>query len=1403
MKPKFSKKVLAILASAVLLICSFAGTFTVSAEDAQVYDIGGVNHVFAHADGTLTYNGTAYGAYTTFTDAYNAIKATGGTIVFDGTHSLYTESTTTTAIKVIGVSKSTAILSTASSYWENLYGELYLKDLTLKCSGTVRFSYDRLTLDNVGQSGTVWISYARTGQENGATCYVNVKSGTNLDLFGNAETDSVSSSRFDSLHYIIDGGYVNWNLRVTSQVYGNMTWTFNALNSFGSDSNKKLTVSSDPTGALTVIFNNGVTGLPITDDNGYVDYRLNLPTGGYATVKTEGSDTVAPTFAISHTDGIVPVINGEELTLTDGEYLYQPTEKGTIDVTFNDNRVYNIGGETTVFAHADKSITYNGTTYVAYPTFKDAYNAIKGLGGTIVFDGAHALYTENTTTTAIKVVGANKSTAILNSYAYWSYFYGELYLQNMTIGKQTNSGWVRFIGDRLTLDNVSFFSDAWLLGMSNTNRENGSKYYLNVKSGTNLNMFAVHETVSGSSDRFDSFHYIIDGGSFGWDHRIAKTVYGNLTFTFNAAGVAMPVSADPTGALTVIRNNGVTAPAITDNNGYVDYILNVAKGGYATVKTEGTQEGGAPTFAITNTSGYVPVINGEELTLTDGEYLYQPTEKGTTDITFVDPNAPVVYDIEGENFAFVSADGKVDYNEVTYNAYNTFETAYKAIASVGGTIVLEDAQTLYTANTTTAAIKIVGLDRSTAILKLAGTYVAIYGDITIDNLTLSTPSGSGDANISVGQFTIGATAKSAGNLWFTGFNADNGRLNHFGTGGAFMMNMCALDWAGAKSFRTHFGPDAYVNWDIRVNAVANGNATYIFDSVARHNNKTISVGSNPTGALTLILNNGTTDLTVSDSNGYVDYRLNLAEGGYADIKTEGSADTAPTFVITNTNGYVPVVNGEQLTLTDGEYLYTPTTTGTIDITFVNPDAPVVYDIEGENFAFVSSTGKLTYNEVTYNAYTTFEEAYKAIIGVGGTIVVEGEQTIYTESTAAKAIKVLGLGTANTTIVTKHYGVIYGEIFFDNLTLSTGGSQHNFYVDRFSTGNNVTVSGTMWIIGFRSSSETATCYSDIKTGTVHMLSPGHESANPRNNVKIYIHPTAYVNYSLRVPQAVTGNVTFVINSKNNWGAKAIDNVNNNPTGAFSVIYNNGVTGVSVTDPNAYIDYVLNVAAGGYADIKTEGSASVAPTFVITAPEGNVPVVGGVKLEKTAGEYLYQPTEKTTDITFETEVSITVNQLTGAQVRFANPTGLRFVANIEGLADLGEGATYNAYTLIAPIDYVNAATEFTAEALENASLTYLKIDLTKDAYVDDGTVYQEGAMLYNAAIVNIKEGNYDRQFAARTFVEVTVGQTTTVFASDFNTTDHVRSVKDVALACIDDGDYRNNAELVILNKFAGLQ
>lgn len=151
-------------------------------------------------------------------------------------------------------------------------------------------------------------------------------------------------------------------------------------------------------------------------------------------------------------------------------------------------------------------------------------------------------------------------------------------------------------------------------------------------------------------------------------------------------------------------------------------------------------------------------------------------------------------------------------------------------------------------------------------------------------------------------------------------------------------------------------------------------------------------------------------------------------------------------------------------------------------------------------------------------------------------------------------------------------------------------------------------------------------------------------------------------------------------------------------------------------------------------------------------------------------------------FVIDTKAAVKTINAGQVRFDDPTGLRFKTQITGWQEMvNDGYTLEAGTLIMPKDLLDATGKgFTVDALgaENAGSTYLDIKQTK--WVQDPTASVDAIGEMNAAIVNIKEGNYGRQFAARGYVKATKDGVTEYIYSDTITYRSVREIADAALA-----------------------
>ena len=158
------------------------------------------------------------------------------------------------------------------------------------------------------------------------------------------------------------------------------------------------------------------------------------------------------------------------------------------------------------------------------------------------------------------------------------------------------------------------------------------------------------------------------------------------------------------------------------------------------------------------------------------------------------------------------------------------------------------------------------------------------------------------------------------------------------------------------------------------------------------------------------------------------------------------------------------------------------------------------------------------------------------------------------------------------------------------------------------------------------------------------------------------------------------------------------------------------------------------------------------------------------------------------------------LDGASVRLNTPAGIRFQGRvdkeyIDGLGYVYGTANVKYGVLIAPYDYITG--EFTIDALGSGK--YLKIEAEKLANED--TAKQDRYYQFNCAMVNIKASNYGRDFAARTYIEISKGDGTTEYIySDFDEKTNVRSIASVAtMALSDPNSQYSNSQKNILNGY----
>lgn len=151
------------------------------------------------------------------------------------------------------------------------------------------------------------------------------------------------------------------------------------------------------------------------------------------------------------------------------------------------------------------------------------------------------------------------------------------------------------------------------------------------------------------------------------------------------------------------------------------------------------------------------------------------------------------------------------------------------------------------------------------------------------------------------------------------------------------------------------------------------------------------------------------------------------------------------------------------------------------------------------------------------------------------------------------------------------------------------------------------------------------------------------------------------------------------------------------GTVTVIQHNGLNIPVEETFQAQVDYLVKVATGGSVVVKESTKRSAIPTFIITPPKGQVPVIGGTQLSKTGGVYEYTPaagtTMQTIDITFEAPAVVGDTIEEKLQSAFAN--------YVDGslLTDTNRSTSFNAAALQT---YVNQALNRTDVTVDAASV-----------------------------------------------------------------------------------------------------
>ena len=225
-----------------------------------------------------------------------------------------------------------------------------------------------------------------------------------------------------------------------------------------------------------------------------------------------------------------------------------------------------------------------------------------------------------------------------------------------------------------------------------------------------------------------------------------------------------------------------------------------------------------------------------------------------------------------------------------------------------------------------------------------------------------------------------------------------------------------------------------------------------------------------------------------------------------------------------------------------------------------------------------------------------------------------------------------------------------------------------------------------------------------------------------------------------------------------------------------IYASDLTGATLKDANAAVTYVWS--GGSYTEY-----AKADKPYALSSAKSNKLFIGWANDGK-----LYQPGEQigvlTEGMTF-TAVEVDFTMEDGAAIRLADTateSGIRFTswmnaADLNALLGQYGIANVSYGTLILPYDYLAEGQKPNLDDfIVNENI--LKIESTQ--YEESGEYW-----IIRGAMKTIKEGNYDRLFAGRAYMEITFenGDVWTVY-TPFDYEDNVRSVRYVAQQFIAD-------------------
>ena len=277
-----------------------------------------------------------------------------------------------------------------------------------------------------------------------------------------------------------------------------------------------------------------------------------------------------------------------------------------------------------------------------------------------------------------------------------------------------------------------------------------------------------------------------------------------------------------------------------------------------------------------------------------------------------------------------------------------------------------------------------------------------------------------------------------------------------------------------------------------------------------------------------------------------------------------------------------------------------------------------------------------------------------------------------------------------------------------------------------------------------------------------------------------------------------------------------------------IVNGGIYGLTFEDGNKDYKVCLNGSAGNPAtavtkDIDVAGARLISVDKKIYFTEDSafgsnltVTVLAGeneIKADKNG--YFSLPEGTTTiKVKFSTEEYVTFKKVfvndvavltdVGAAIRTNTPYGIRWTARVKTaewnkLVEAYGEANVKAGVIVAPLDYLGSgetAVPFTIDAFKAANKKY--VDIVTDTFNAKLENKVEGYSGFYASLVNIKAGNLNRKFIARSYVAVTKDGVTAYYYGEYSAEDNARTIYEVGKGAIASDTESENVKTFVKNE-----